>query len=80
MTNVNNLALVEEFFLLLQRPGDMESEPTLISTTIDLAEFDFTEAELQKIRRLTRRLELSLLGEFGKHFEAASVIVEIRSK
>lgn len=79
MTNVSNLALIEEFFLLMQRPGDAESEPTLITATIDLSEFDFTEAELQKLRRLTRKLELSLLTEFCKHFEAASVMIEVRS-
>ncbi|MGV0023628.1 hypothetical protein [Phormidesmis priestleyi] len=79
MTNVRNLALVEEFFLLMQRPGEAESEATLISATIDLSEFDLTEAELQKLRRVTCRLELSLLTEFCKHFEAASVLIEVRS-
>lgn len=63
----------------MQRSGEAESEATLISTTIDLSEFDLTETELQKLRRVTRKLELSLLTEFCKYFEAAAVVVEVRS-
>lgn len=80
MSNISELALTEEFFLLMQPFNATESEPTLISTSIDMAEFEFTEAELQKLTRLTRRLELALLAEFSKYFEAASVVVEIRPK
>jgi hypothetical protein len=80
MTNPKQLALVEEFFLLMQTTSSSESEPTLITTSIDLSEFEFTEAELQKLRRLARKLELSLLTEFIKYFEAASVVVEVRER
>lgn len=74
----SNLALVEEFFLLMQTPSSAEAEPTLISTSIDLTEFEFTDAELQKLRRLSQRLELALLTEFCNHFEVVSVLVEVR--
>jgi hypothetical protein len=78
MTNSGNLALIEEFFFVMSTNDDEETQIIDIAVSIDLAEFEFTELELQKLRRLCRRLELALLTEFTQRWAAASVIVEIR--
>ncbi|MDX2215246.1 MAG: hypothetical protein SFY66_18425 [Oculatellaceae cyanobacterium bins.114] len=77
MTRSNDLALVEEFFFVISLTE--ETDPVSINTSINLAEFDFSEREIQKLERLCRRVELSLLDAFSERFPAASVIVEIRA-
>ncbi|GEM_PF-1557336 len=79
MTNLNNLILVQEFFLLLSSEA-IDSDPLFISTSIDLTEFGFTRDELPRLNRMAQKLELALLTELNKHFEAASVVVEFREQ
>ncbi|MBD2460906.1 hypothetical protein H6G89_07595 [Oscillatoria sp. FACHB-1407] len=77
MTRSRNLALVEEFFFVISLTE--ESEPVSINAAINLAEFNFSDGEIQKLERLCRRAELALLDAFSQQFPAASVVVEIRS-
>ncbi len=78
MTDSGNLALVEEFFFALSASEATELELVQVVASVDLKEFAFTESELQKVRQLARRLELSLLTAFTQQFEVASVVVEVR--
>jgi hypothetical protein len=47
---------------------------------IDLAEFDFTPQELEKVRKLFQKLNFALSDAFSQVCPAASVVAEIRSK
>ncbi len=84
MTYSGNLALVEEFFLLVSSNAGETSneflEPIQVSASVDLREFAFTEDELKKLRKLCQKLELALLSALNEQFEVASAIVEIRPR
>lgn len=71
--------LVEELLFVLQVDEDQPSDPVYITAQVDLAPFNFSEAELQKLRQLARRLEFALLDALSQETAAASVIVEVRS-
>ncbi len=53
---------------------------TVLAINIDLAEFDFTPQELEKVRKLFQKLNFALSDAFSEICPAASVIAEIRSK
>lgn len=79
MNSSDSSAFVQEFFFFLSNTDQDELEPPIdIAVHVDLSEFEFTEAELQKMRKLALRLELSLLTEFTRYWSAASVVVEVR--
>ncbi len=53
---------------------------TVLAINIDLAEFDFTPQELEKVRKLFQKLNFALSDAFSEICPAASVMTEIRSK
>jgi nicotinic acid phosphoribosyltransferase len=78
--NSEEFTLVEEFFFLVDAPESSELQPIHLIAQIDLTEFRFTESELQKLRRLARKLEFALSDEFSRQWAAASVVVEVRAR
>ena len=80
MNSADRATLVQEFFFYLSNPEQSELGQLVdIAVSVDLDEFELSEAEIQKLRGLAQRLELALLTEFTRHWTAASVIVEVRS-
>lgn len=80
MSNSDKAIFVQEFLLFLSAVENIESQLIDVSVGIDLEDLGFTDAEIQKLGRLTRRLELALLTEFTRYLSAASVVVEIRKR
>ncbi len=72
--------LIEELLFVPQENEDDLPDPIYISAQVDLAEFDFSVAELQKLRWLVRKLEFALSDEFSRQCAVASVVIEVRSK
>jgi hypothetical protein len=76
MTRSGDLALIEEFFFVVSLTED--AEPISISASVNLGEFNFSEDEIEKLKRLCFKTELALLDAFSNRFPAASVVVELR--
>lgn len=70
-----SITFTEEFFFVLEA----DAEPVAIAAEVDLSEFNFSPAELQKLRRLARKLEFALSDAFSRQCTVASVVVEVRS-
>ncbi len=76
----NKLVIVEEFLLAIECSNHGQPEILETAINIDLAEFDFTPQELEKVRKLFQKLNFALSDAFSKICPAASVMTEIRSK
>jgi hypothetical protein len=76
----NKLVIVEEFLLEIECSNHGQPEILETAINIDLAEFDFTPQELEKVRKLFQKLNFALSDAFSKICPAASVMTEIRSK
>ncbi len=75
-----NLVAVEDLLIAVQISDNDDIVVVQAEAIIDLAEFDLTLQEIEKFRKILRRMNASLAESFQKQFPATSVISEIRSK
>jgi 5,10-methenyltetrahydromethanopterin hydrogenase len=75
-----DLVAVEELFLAVQI---FDSDTIIVvdgKAIVDLAEFHLTPEEIEKFKKIFRKLNHELSVSLQKHHPASSVISEIRSK
>lgn len=77
MESANRLYLIQDFFLAVECPSENEPEILEVNTHLDLTEFRLTEEEIQKFRKILKKLELRLTDKFSQATLAASVTANI---
>lgn len=77
MPNGNKMYLVQDFFLAVECPSQKDPEILEVTTHLDLTEFSLTEDEIQKLKKIMKKLELRLTDKFSQATLAASVSANI---
>lgn len=77
MDSSAKLYLVQDFFIAVECPSQEEPEIVDVSAHLELTEFNLTDEEIQKLRKIVKKWELRLTDKFSQATLAASVSANI---
>ncbi len=79
MENTSNFAVVENLMLAVRFSNRVSVEIVEAEAKVDLAEFELTPQELEKLGIIIKKLNNALAESLQKRCSAVSIISELRS-
>jgi hypothetical protein len=73
-----NLAVVENFLIAVRFSNRSAVEVVEAEAKVELAEFEMTPQEVQKLGKIIKRLNASLAESLQKRCSAVSIVSELR--
>ncbi len=78
MESSGNLAVVENFLIAVRFSNRSAVEVVEAEAKVELAEFEMTPQEVQKLGKIIKRLNASLAESLQKRCSAVSIVSELR--